>query len=105
MSFSRRQEIKKTRKPHLCYFCASTITAGSPAVYFTGVVEGDFYADYNHKDCVEIWDLMRDNELIDCGEGVDEGYINEVMDEYLRGCTDKAVFLEWLRNFNQTTTV
>jgi hypothetical protein len=97
MSFSRRQEIKKTRKEHFCFFCASKIAAGEPATYFTGTVDGDFYADYNHQICTKIWDFIRAHDLVDCGDGVEEGFINEVMDEMEHDCSTKEEFLEFLK--------
>ena len=51
MTFHAETIIRKTRKPHRCEYCQSTIPAGSACRKEAGVWEGDFYAGYGHLDC------------------------------------------------------
>lgn len=51
IEFSKRRDVKATRKAHSCEACAQTIAAGSPAVYFVDHAEGDLYSAYYHPDC------------------------------------------------------
>ena len=48
--FSERQ-IKRTRKPHRCQWCAELVAAGAAAVYQAGMGESDFFAQYLHPEC------------------------------------------------------
>ena len=55
MTFHAETIIRKTRKPHRCEHCQSTIPAGSACWKEAGVWEGDFYAGYSHLDCLALW--------------------------------------------------
>lgn len=53
VEFFRARAIKATRKSHTCECCEQRIDAGSPAIYWAGKVEGEFYTSHNHVDCRE----------------------------------------------------
>lgn len=53
MSVGKFRDVKATRKEHRCESCERPIPFGSPAKYWAGLIEGDFYALYQHVDCRE----------------------------------------------------
>lgn len=90
MTFHAETIIRKTRKPHRCEHCQSTIPAGSACWKEAGVWEGDFYAGYSHLDCIALWrDLFPvygdpyDGMALDLGEVIGGDESREVVqDEY-----------------------
>lgn len=66
MSFTRLRPIKATRKPHRCYWCWEQIPKGSPAIYYSGVWDGDLCTGHYHPECNEAndawWVLFRNSE-------------------------------------------
>ena len=56
MSFQRIQDIKQTRKDHVCEGCLQKIKVGSHAKYLVGVFEGDFSSVYLCIPCHDFWD-------------------------------------------------
>lgn len=51
MSFTRERAVKATRKEHRCVGCERTISAGSAAVRWSGLTDGDFSSVIYHPDC------------------------------------------------------
>lgn len=43
--------VKRTRKPHQCTSCGRGIPVGSPALYSSGVMDGEFYSFYVCEGC------------------------------------------------------
>ncbi len=63
MGYWSHRNIKATRKEHQCEGCGRTIESGSPAFYWAGDYEGDFYSCYYHSDCREAekaWNVLND---------------------------------------------
>lgn len=50
-AYASFRQIKATRKPHSCEACAKQIEVGSPAQYWAGDCDGDFYSCYWHVEC------------------------------------------------------
>lgn len=75
MSFQRVQEIKRTKKNHMCFGCASNIAEGSRAFYQVGVFEGDFHFIYLCVPCNEFLSSKEGYELAE--EGFYLGEIGE----------------------------
>ena len=50
---------RKTRKPHQCYDCYTSIPAGTEAAFFTGIMDHRVYTLYFHQDCREAGDFYR----------------------------------------------
>lgn len=99
MSFHKDREIKKTRKPHKCFFCGGRIETGSPAVYFSGVYDGEFYDGHFDKTCDEIYKYL--NKFY--RDGLDEGLEPNSISEWMDGVTDcnaknNREFLHWLKD-------
>lgn len=61
----KNKEVKKTRKPHQCEWCAETIESGSTARHRTYVFDGDFNSAYMHPECVEAMHEMPNDILMD----------------------------------------
>lgn len=55
MNFQTETTTRKTRKPHHCDYCGSTIPQGSACIKEAGVWEGSFYTCYGHQDCRALW--------------------------------------------------
>lgn len=53
MSFYSESVVKKTRKPHRCSGCGTTIEVGSPALRYTGKYDRDFASHIHHPECRE----------------------------------------------------
>lgn len=51
IAFYASRDIKRTRKVHTCESCERQIDVGSPAKYYAGKAEGDFYSAHYHPDC------------------------------------------------------
>lgn len=51
MSYWSHRHIKATRKQQSCDGCGHTIAIGSPAFYWAGDSDGEFYSAYYHEDC------------------------------------------------------
>lgn len=62
--------IKRTRKERVCFECQRMIVAGSPAVDWCGVWDGEFAQESAHSDCGKA--ARRMFEALDMCEG-DEG--------------------------------
>lgn len=77
MSFHRSYWVKRTRKPHCCAWCDSTIKKGSAAHRGANMWEGDFCSWIMHPECSAAWDAVQKEEP----EGVEFG-------DWGRGRTD-----------------
>ena len=53
---------RKTRKPHKCFDCYTTIPAGTVVYFFTGKMDGRVYTLYFHQDCKAAADHYRSDE-------------------------------------------
>lgn len=51
MSFTNEKAIKATRKDHRCIGCEHIIPAGSAAIRWSGMTDGDFSSVVYHTDC------------------------------------------------------
>lgn len=63
MTYCSHRDIKSTRKEHCCDGCGQMIPIGSPAYYWAGDCEGEFYSCYYHSECraAEIaWNDLQD---------------------------------------------
>ena len=81
-------EVKKTRKPHMCFGCLEIIPVGSPAHLCVSSDTGTICRSYTHAACETI---MR---LIDTygDEGLDEGCVrDELMDKGFEGTPEEYV--------------
>ena len=50
-AYSSFRSIKSTRKVHQCESCGKPIKIGSPAEYWAGNCDGDFYSCHWHVEC------------------------------------------------------
>lgn len=73
--FSNERQINKTRKPHRCFGCREIIPAGSPAMYCSGVWEGDFSSAYYCMPCEEFIKDPANQEI--WSEGIYAGDIGD----------------------------
>jgi hypothetical protein len=56
VQLQQSRRIARSRKPHICAHCGSTIPTGSPYLKRVGLsVDGDFYSDAAHEDCAALW--------------------------------------------------
>jgi hypothetical protein len=62
MSYYSTRNIKATRKVHTCDGCNKHIEVGSPAFYWAGDCDGEFYSAHYHVECRDAevaWNEMR----------------------------------------------
>lgn len=51
-SFNKERNIKKTRKPRVCFWCGEEITTGSSCVHVAAKASGeDFFSESFHCEC------------------------------------------------------
>jgi hypothetical protein len=81
-TFLRSTEIKATRKVRRCFACNEIIHKGNKVVEWVAVSDGSVSSVYLHPEC---WDITTKFcfgcNNCDDGEGFQEGYIKESMNE------------------------
>ncbi len=70
MSFAREYPVKAIRKPRRCVGCGKMLIAGSPAVEWVGMSDGEFATATYHPDCREAEIALNNN----AGGSWDEWY-------------------------------
>jgi hypothetical protein len=92
--FLRFGEIKKTRKPHICFACGDKIEAGSKAFIWVSVDSGKVRAFHLHEKC---GDIVR-SECFPCGNCADmDGFYEDFLRESANcgyGCKAVKRYLE-----------
>lgn len=59
------REIKKTQRPHRCFWCGIKIEVGSGASYDAYKNDGEFYTSYMHLECKHAKDYAYRNRILD----------------------------------------
>lgn len=90
--FQNHRDIKRTRKDHQCSLCFLTIPKGSSCSYMTGRYDGEFYAHYDHHECIKEWQDMNADAYYD------EWLPLECMDEF----DGPYTFSEWKDKIRET---
>lgn len=88
--FFSERSIMATRKQYHCEACETHIEPGSPARYYAGKFEGDFYSAHYHVECREAeidWNRQRDTW------GEDFESLNNIWED-----DEVSDQIEWLRN-------
>lgn len=92
VEFSSSKTVKATRKPHFCEGCEQPIDVRSPAKYYAGKFEGEFYDCYFHPDCREAQDAWNDLAGFDWDEQCHLWHLYENRDDPKFFCGEHVDF-------------
>lgn len=92
--FMSMQNVKRTRKIHVCELCHKQIPVHTEAYFYKGQMDGEFYSYYLCPTCKTITDEFPET-CIDFDGLINDAWLSEFMSDYK--CETVEEFLDKLR--------